>query len=231
MSVHSSLEKLPEERRVNSRRSDVKSISDNTKSGAFLKREQILQGATRVFLHHGYAGTSMDRVAAKAGVSKQTIYSHFQDKEGLFAALIERITTRQLQIDFGSEPFQGEPEFLLRRIAQGYLNAKMDDREYIDLLRLVVAESARFPELAQLYTRTVIQPVCHQLSLYFESHPELDIADPEAMAQVFFGSLSAFILSQQILHARDTMQLEKERLIDTLVRACCKACPAKSDSH
>ncbi|MBV8882828.1 MAG: TetR/AcrR family transcriptional regulator, partial [Chroococcidiopsidaceae cyanobacterium CP_BM_RX_35] len=176
---------------------------------------------TKVFLRHGYAGTSMDRVAAAAGVSKQTIYTHFQDKNGLFTALIERVTTRQLQLEFGPEPFQGEPSTLLRRIAQGYLN-KMDDREFIDLLRVVIAESDRFPELAKLYTRTVIQPTCLGLSMYFAAHPELNLPDPAASAQIFFGSLSAFILSQQILYGKQFMPMDDERLIDTLVELCCQ---------
>lgn len=194
---------------------------DNTKTSTNLKREQILQGATRVFLQHGYAGTSMDRVATEAGVSKQTIYSHFQDKNGLFTALIERVTTRQFQFKFSSEALQSEPTLLLRQIAQGYLN-KMEDREFIDLLRVVVAESARFPELAALYTNTVIQRPCHSLSQYFKSHPELQISDPEALAQIFFGSLSAFILSQQVLHGKYTVLMENQRLVDSLVELCCK---------
>ena len=164
MSVHSSPEQLSQDRPPTNAPLQVNSKPENAKSGAFLKREQILKGATRVFLQHGYAGTSMDRIAAEAGVSKQTIYSHFQDKEGLFTALIERVTTRQLRIDFGSEPFQGEPTILLRRVSQWYVS-RMGDQEYVDLLRVVVAESARFPELAQLYTRTVIQPSCERLSL------------------------------------------------------------------
>jgi AcrR family transcriptional regulator len=65
------------------------------------KREQILQGAIQVFLQRGYAGTSMDQVATIANVSKQTIYSHFQDKEGLFTALIERVTIERWQAEAG----------------------------------------------------------------------------------------------------------------------------------
>lgn len=213
MSIDSSLEQLSE--------SSLPSKSDNVKAGAFIKHEQILQGATRVFLKHGYAGTSMDRVAAEAGVSKQTIYSHFQDKEGLFTALIERVTIRQFRIEYGSEIFQGEPPDLLRRIAQGFL-AKKSDQEYKSLLRVVVAESARFPELAQLYTRTVIQPVHHRLSLYFESHPEFNIPDPEALTHIFLGSLSAFILSQEVLYGKDIMPMENERLINSLIDLCYK---------
>jgi AcrR family transcriptional regulator len=185
--------------------------------GGSSKGEQILQGAMKVFLKQGYANTSMDRVAAEAGVSKQTIYSHFQDKEGLFIALIERVTIRRLQREFQSELFQGEPNTMLRRLAENFLE-KTDDQEYIAVLRLVIAESARFPELAQLYTCTVIQRGYQTLSAYFKSHPELNFPDPEATARIFISSLSDFILSQEILQGKHTMPMEKERLISTLLR-------------
>ena len=55
------------------------------------KAEQILQGAMAEFLVHGYAATSMDRVASAAKVSKATVYSYFQDKEALFTALVEQL--------------------------------------------------------------------------------------------------------------------------------------------
>jgi len=180
------------------------------------KQEQILQGAMRVFLQEGYAGTSMDRVAAAAGVSKQTIYSHFQDKDGLFVALIERVTIRKFLIEFGPEPLQGEPAILLPRLAEVFFT-KMSDQEYISLLRVIIAESGRFPELAQLYGRTVIQRGRGILGRYFASHPELSISDPEATAHIFFGSLVSLILSQEILHGKHTMPLAKERLINSLV--------------
>lgn len=180
------------------------------------KREQILQGAMQVFLQQGYANTSMDRVAAEAGVSKQTIYSHFQDKDGLFTALIERATIRSLWRDFQPAPFQGEPAIVLRKLAETFL-AKMDDPEYIAFLRLVIAESARFPELAQLYTRTVIQYGFRCLSDYFQAHPELQIADPEATARIFMGSLVSFVVAQELLHGKHTIPIEKERIIESLM--------------
>jgi TetR/AcrR family transcriptional regulator, mexJK operon transcriptional repressor len=48
------------------------------------KRRAIMEAATTVFLGKGYLGTSMDEIAALAAVSKQTVYKHFADKEGLF---------------------------------------------------------------------------------------------------------------------------------------------------
>ncbi|WP_242059877.1 TetR/AcrR family transcriptional regulator [Oscillatoria sp. FACHB-1407] len=180
------------------------------------KREQILRGAMQVFLSQGYAGTSMDRAAAAAGVSKQTIYSHFQDKEGLFTALIERVTINRMQFDFCAEAMHGEPAVLLRRLANTFLQ-KMTDEEYLALLRVVIAESVRFPELAQLYTRTVIQRAQHSLSVYFKSHLELGIEDPEAIARIFWGSLVSFLVSQEILYGKLVMPMEKERFITNLV--------------
>ena len=191
---------------------------ENSSTGANYKREQILQGAMHIFLENGYAGTSMDRVAAEAGVSKQTIYSHFQDKEGLFTALIERVTINRFQMEFGLDPLQDEPALLLHQLAKTFLT-KLVDQEYISFIRLVIAESARFPELAQLYVSTVIQYGCYYLSRYFASHPELNICDPEATARIFLGSLVAFVLSQEVLHGKHIMPFEQDRLVNNLI-AC-----------
>jgi AcrR family transcriptional regulator len=180
------------------------------------KREQILQGAMQVFLQRGYAGTSMDRVATIANVSKQTIYSHFQDKEGLFTALIERVTIDRLQADVGMEIWEGEPEMTLRRLAIAYLK-KMGDEEYLALLRVVIGESVKFPELTRLYTRTVIQRGQGLICDYLKAHPELKLSDPEATARICMGSLVSFVVTQQILYGKEIMPFEQERLIDELV--------------
>jgi AcrR family transcriptional regulator len=180
------------------------------------KREQILQGAIQVFLQRGYAGTSMDQVATIANVSKQTIYSHFQDKEGLFTALIERVTIERWQAEAGLEVWEGEPETTLRRLAIAYLK-KMGDEEYLALLRVVIGESVKFPELTQLYTRTVIQRGQGLICNYFKAHPELKLSDPEATARICMGSLVSFVVTQQILYGSQIMPFEQERLIDELV--------------
>jgi AcrR family transcriptional regulator len=185
------------------------------------KREQILEGAMQVFLSHGYAGTSMDRAASAAGVSKQTIYSHFQDKEGLFTAMIERVTIQRMQFDVHIATSQDDVSVLLRQLADAFLQ-KMADEEYLSLFRVVIAESVRFPELAQLYTRTVIQKGQFVLTTYFNAHPELNIADPEAIARIFWGSLVSFLISQEILYGKLIIPLEKERLINNLIALILK---------
>ncbi len=180
------------------------------------KREQILQAAMQVFLSQGYAGTSMDRVAAVAEVSKQTIYSHFQDKEGLFTALIERVTVERTQVELGPHYFKGKPEEMLRRLAQAFLK-KMEDQEYLALIRVVIGESTRFPELTRLYTRTVIQPGVYELTTYLKSHPELRLPDPEAIARIFVGTLISFVVTNEILYGKQIVPMASERLIETLI--------------
>jgi AcrR family transcriptional regulator len=181
-----------------------------------LKQDQILQGAMRIFLEAGYAGTSMDRVAAEAGVSKQTIYSHFQDKQGLFKALIERMTIDHFRHLFEVEPPHSAPEVVLRKIADIYFTQVVGD-DYLALLRLVIGESGRFPELAKLYTKTVVQRGRHLLCQYFDHHPELGISDAEVTAHIFFSSLVSFVILQEGLYGQETMPIAQDRLVNGLI--------------
>ena len=191
--------------------------SEASSSGPSYKPEQILEGAMQVFLRHGYAATSMDRVAAEAGVSKHTIYNHFQGKEGLFIALFERLILRHFHVEFGCDlPLAESPENVLHRLAE-ILLARMDDPNYIAFIRLLIAESGRFPELAQLYIREVVCKGNEILGRYLQAHPELKLPDPEITARIFFGSLVAHILSQEVLHGKDLMSISKQRLVKDLI--------------
>ncbi len=189
------------------------------------KREQILHGAMQVFLEKGYAGATMDRVSAVAGVSKNTIYSHFQDKEGLFAALVDWIAAQRLQVLVSQLALEGEPAQVLRQLAERLLDAILSDRQYINFLRLMVAESARFPELAQLFLRRLPQPALAMLSDYLRSRPELALPNPEAAARVFFNVLIGFVLTQRVLHGEAILPLARQELIDTLVALLVRAEP------
>jgi AcrR family transcriptional regulator len=181
------------------------------------KREQILQGALQVFLRSGFAGTSMDRVATEAGVSKQTIYSHFQDKEGLFKALIQRATVDRFSTITIPEQLDRDPETLLRQLAITYFTNVADDPNYVPLLRIVISESERFPELAKLYVRTVVKQARAWLSQYLDHHGELHLADPEAVAHIFIGSIVSLVIVQEMLQGEEFLSLSRDRLVNSLI--------------
>src|SRR6476660_6564438 len=67
--------------------------ADDATPRSLRKHAAILDAAEQVFLAKGYLGTSMDEVAARSGVSKQTVYAHFGSKETLFVALVSAMTT------------------------------------------------------------------------------------------------------------------------------------------
>jgi len=110
-------------------------------------REHILDTATREFLLHGYGATSIESVAREARISKRTFYHRFDDKPALFAAVVHRIIDR-LRPAAGMPRLSGATlEEILEVVAGLILRAALAP-EAVALGRLIVAESARFPELA-----------------------------------------------------------------------------------
>jgi AcrR family transcriptional regulator len=192
-------------------------MTSSIDSTTLLKRNQILQGALEVFLRQGYEGTSMDRVAAAAGVSKITIYKHFEDKEGLFTSLIEQVATQRFELVIGTLSLEEDPAHVLRQIAEKLLRLIAIDDEYVAFLRLIIGESGRFPELAQLFIRALPQKVWHLLSQYFAAHPELQLTDPEATARIFTGSLIGYAMTQYVLHGQEIAPMEPDLFINSLV--------------
>jgi AcrR family transcriptional regulator len=179
------------------------------------KAEQILKGAFPEFLEHGYANTSMDRIASVSGVSKQTLYTHFADKNGLFTALVQHMACEKFQMVW-SKPLKGEPREVLKELALRMIGV-ISDRDYLSFLRLILAESGNRPDLAQCFLKNVSQPSMNILSKYFEDRPELNLDDPEAAARVFVGAVISFIMTQEMLHGREIMPMEESRLIDCLL--------------
>ncbi|MBE9209026.1 TetR/AcrR family transcriptional regulator [Nostoc sp. LEGE 06077] len=180
------------------------------------KVEKILQGAMQEFLAHGYAATSMDKVAEAASVSKATVYSHFQDKQGLFRALIEKLARKRFHSILGTQPLYGEPYVVLRRLAKTALDQMVNDQEYQAFERLLMGESARFPELAQVFIASIAKPAIETISKYLASCAELNIPDPEATARILIGSLVHFVITQEIMHGKNIMPMESDRIIDAL---------------
>src|SRR6478735_8059327 len=80
----------------------------------------ILETAKRLFLSQGYEGVSMDQIAAEAGVSKLTVYSHFGDKEALFAAAVRAKCEEMLPDDLFTQELKGPLRTQLKAIASGF---------------------------------------------------------------------------------------------------------------
>jgi AcrR family transcriptional regulator len=187
------------------------------------KIEAILQGAMQEFLTHGFAATTMDNITAAAGVSKATIYSYFQDKEALFTALIEHLIQQHGNIVDILNPilFQGEPTEIVEKIANIFLDQFSesigDTPELLDLLRLAIAESGRFPHLAQSLILSKDKQFVDCFTQYLNAHPEFGLTDPGATARVFLGTLVHFMMVEYIFQATEILPMERQRLVNYLV--------------
>jgi TetR/AcrR family transcriptional regulator, mexJK operon transcriptional repressor len=117
------------------------------------RREAIIRAATEVFLRHGYVGATTDEVAARAAVSKQTLYRQFADKQRLFAEVILETTVQLVE---GLSAVAGALRDVedvrtgLRELADGLLHGLLDP-DVLRLRRLVIAEADRFPEVGRAW--------------------------------------------------------------------------------
>jgi AcrR family transcriptional regulator len=192
------------------------------------KRDDIVRAAVKTFLENGYAATSMNQVAREAGVIKATIYSHFKDKEQLFTAVIEEVVLKKAGLDFS----ELEKQLIAMPVDQffeqlyGSFRKIIEDNEYGRLIRVVIGESGRFPEIADLYLSTVVLKGMELGRKYFEVHPELGIKDPLAAAHVACGSFWSLFMWQRLLGGQKYVKLEPERVkkvVQEMIKALEKA--------
>jgi AcrR family transcriptional regulator len=163
-------------------------------------REAFLAVALDSFLEKGYAATSVEAIARDAGVTKITIYRYFDNKEALFRAVMHRAATgirdtmQTSLVESGQDPRQVLTG-LVERMYHSYTDPK-----WMALLRLVVAEAVRFPELRELLyadnDQSMLSPVITYLA---KSHEDgtLCVPSPEVAARqlssLCFGGMHYFL--------------------------------------
>ncbi len=165
-----------------------------------LKRAAILAAALEEFEARGYRETSMDRVAAGAGVSKRTVYNHFRSKEQLFEAiaaeLIERVQEVSQRPYDPAQPLAAQLEAIGAQVLD-----MLGSPSFLTLARVTLAELIRSPELAR---RTYGLFRARQTGLArwladAAADGGLVVAEPERAADQFMGLLNAFALWPQLL--------------------------------
>ncbi len=152
------------------------------------KRQAIVAAATDAFLAQGYGATSVDAISAAAGVSKRTLYNHFPGKRELFRAVVARLYAGLLEGEGAAMPMDEAPEAALPRLAHALL-AHLRRPEVSGLLRLVVAEHHRFPELAADFHTEGKGPAVAVVARYLAAQPSLAVADSTLAAQQFLGAV------------------------------------------
>lgn len=155
------------------------------------KRAAIIAAATDLFTRSGYGAVSMDAIAAKAGVSKRTVYSHFPGKDVLFAAVMTRHCGRVSGDGAWELDPEVEPRQMLTDRGRRFLRL-ITSPEAVALFRTVTAEAERFPELGRAFFETGPKCWTGSFEAYLRAQDEkgrLRIPSPEIAAKFLFSLL------------------------------------------
>ena len=190
---------------------------------------EILDAALAVFARKGFAATRLDDVAAKAGITKGTIYLYFDSKQALFEALARQSVGAQIdQVTAQLANFSGSSADLLRLVltTMGHF-AMTSDR--IVLPRLVLAEAANFPELAQFWRREVVDRGIGLMSGIIErgiARGEFRRVEPQHAARLCIAPMLVIMLWRTTFAQFDAAPYDYQGLIETHLRTLLKGLEA-----
>lgn len=120
-----------------------------------LRPGQILDAACDEFCQHGFAGTRLEDIARRAGISKALIYVYYPTKTELFLAVARHVVERVKGAVFVFDPERAAEAQMREAHDQFYANL-IHDEQTLDILRLIVAESHRVPEIGQFYALELV---------------------------------------------------------------------------
>ncbi len=193
------------------------------------RRHAFLEAATAVFLKKGYANATLDDIIARSGGSRQTLYSLFGDKQGLFEALVAD------RCDKIFAPFRAQglldrpPDEVLVEVGIRYLET-VTTPDALGVYRLVVAEGVFMRELAERFWEVGPGHTRALLAGYLEEQTRrgtLRLHDPEQAASQFLGMLLGHLQLQCLLGLRAAPGPEEiEAVVRTAVARFLDGCRA-----
>jgi len=168
----------------------TKKVAPKARGKSDIKRTQILTASTKLFTKHGYAATSMDLIAKHAEVSKQTVYSHFGNKDELFAAAIEQKCDSYQILEFDFDNLN-EPKKALLTLAHRFLTMLIS-KEACAVHKICAFEAVSHPTLSELFYQAGPEKITNEvaeLMRLFNERKMLDIKNTHFAALQFLNMI------------------------------------------
>lgn len=181
-------------------------------------RQRLLDAACEAFREEGYQ-VSIDRIAARAQVARQTLYNHFPSKDVLFAEVVQHAIQSVLVTLDGD----GDLRSTLLAFGHAYRD-KVLSPEGLAILRTVMAEAPRFPKLAKQFFRQGPFTTRQRLAAYLERAMAAGILrqdDPDFAAEMFTAMLLDFDRQRGLIDLQiDLLKPTKTaQVVDCFLRA------------
>jgi len=182
--------------------------------------QELLAAALDLFVERGYAATRLDEVAARAGVSKGTLYLYFENKEELFKAVVrENMVPPLADAEELINNFEGHSSHLLRLCIDGWWQ-RIGATKLSGISKLMMAESGNFPDVARFYHEEVVSRGGALLARIIERGVALDEFRPveTTMAtRVIIAPMLMLTMWRHSLHACHLDPIDPDAFLDCLV--------------
>jgi AcrR family transcriptional regulator len=180
--------------------------------------QEILDAALACFAERGFAATRMEDLAERAGVTKGTIYLYFENKDGVFKALVrESIGVELAQVVQNIHDFEGSSRDLLRNIL-GVLAQFIRTSDRVVLPKILVAEAGNFPELARFYREEVVDKGLGAMSAVIErgiARGEFRDVQPQYAARLCMAPILLAIMWRTTFAQFDAMPFDYQAFFET----------------
>ncbi len=182
------------------------------------KRQQILDGARRLFLSKGFDASSMGDIAQEAGVSKGTLYVYFDSKERLFQELVSLEKAAQYPAIFALDPQDHDVRAVLTRLGRQFAHF-ITEPHVIMATRTVVAMAERMPDIAVEFYQQGPRQCAGRLAQYLTPQVEAGVLDID---DVYLAAAQFLDLTQSTLKAPllfGVAQRPSDEQIDAVVKS------------
>jgi TetR/AcrR family transcriptional regulator of autoinduction and epiphytic fitness len=183
------------------------------------KRIAIIDAAIAEFRANGFEATSMDKIAATAGVSKRTVYNHFPGKDELFSEILTQLWDSSAELmDIPYLPGKPLREQLVKLVSQKM--QMLADQNFLDLARVAIAETIHSPERAQAMVARLGERE-EGVTAWIRAAQQdgkLKACDPVFAGHLLQGQVKAFAFWPQVTMGRERLTPEQQQpVIDTAV--------------
>lgn len=193
-------------------------------------RERLRAAAHRLFLQQGYLATSIDAILTEANISsKETLYRHYANKEALFVDVLAHLTMEKPgfseRLAALSRPSDLPSLRQALTVVAREILSMMSQPGYLPLVRLVIAELPRFPQLGSLFFSTVTQRGLVIISGLLQAASEQQIIaeiDLEVVTRILLGSLLTYAITGLVFTAEEIQPPELDRadaVVEIIMRA------------
>lgn len=194
---------------------------------------ELLAAALDLFVERGFAGTRLDDVAARAGVSKGTLYLYFENKEDLFKAvvranIVERISAARDRLS----AFDGGAAELLGTMIRGWWH-EFGSTRASGISKLMMAESGNFPDITRFFLEEVIEPWHRLIGAVIErgiKRGEFRPVDVPTFVQVVTAPMVMLNLWKHSFGPCSARPLDAEAYVETLLEMALASLRAQPDS-